>query len=310
MRILPEWQTRLAELYSPEFIDAINQDCVWLVQHDIIQYKTDIMVTTSSTSNSVIKISLLECFPSTSRFNFNTNYYDVIEATPITDHLGSLTFKLKCKFNTPAGVTVTVLPLKPYDKVNMLQAKNEVDYIKESPIYQKLLKERDELLHKIKYVQTEIAYNQMKYNKLDKKLSKIENNYSDTMIKLDSTLSKFKELLEDNKNGHIPAEARLSDEEVERLRAYINNYKPLSSENKKTTINDDLTLSNSNSNISEEDLNHGRTDSIRSGSGSEQSENQDEESKDQDSGREEATSESQESQNQSSVEGQEGKEER
>lgn len=108
---------KFQDLFPSHFIDAVREGCSWLCTHNNITYQTSIMVASDrvivdTPSASILRVGLIDTIKPLS----GLTYYDVVSVTETTDKISNqVVFTVKMKYNTPMGLTITLIPYNYYN---------------------------------------------------------------------------------------------------------------------------------------------------------------------------------------------------
>lgn len=125
--------SKYSDIYPKEFVDCVRKGVSWLCMHNNIVYQSSLSVVTdkfvyNTPGNSVLRIGLID----TTNPLSGLTYYEVISVESSNDEVsGKIVFKLKTKYNTPMGISVTIIPIIHFDpefKPNVYN-KQEVDQL-------------------------------------------------------------------------------------------------------------------------------------------------------------------------------------
>lgn len=123
--------SKYSDIYPKEFVDCVRKGVSWLCMHNNIVYQSSLSVVTdkfvyNTPGNSVLRIGLID----TANPLAGLTYYEVISVESSNDEVsGKIVFKLKTKYNTPMGISVTIIPIIHFDpefKPNVYN-KQEID---------------------------------------------------------------------------------------------------------------------------------------------------------------------------------------
>lgn len=105
------------DVFPSEFIEAVRKGVSWLCTHNNITYQTSIMVASdrviyNTAGSSVLRIGLINVnLPLT-----GLTYYEVKSIEVAKDEVsGNIIFNVKMKYDTPMGLTVSLVPITYFD---------------------------------------------------------------------------------------------------------------------------------------------------------------------------------------------------
>lgn len=120
-------------IFPSSFIRNVNNGANWLVNHANLNYKTNILVTTSdvvyeATAESLLQIGLID----TNNPLKGLKYYDVQDVTELIDEdTQEVTYSLKVKYVIPIEIVVVVTPVKyfNYNEPSLTELTSQVEAI-------------------------------------------------------------------------------------------------------------------------------------------------------------------------------------
>ena len=119
------------DIFPVEFVEAVRKGVSWLCTHNNITYQTSIMVASdrvlyNTAGTSVLRIGLINTdLPLT-----GLTYYEVKSIEVSKDEVSNNTvFTVKMKYNTPIGITVTLVPITYFNPEveEEVYTKSEID---------------------------------------------------------------------------------------------------------------------------------------------------------------------------------------
>lgn len=123
--------SKYSDIYPKEFIECVRNGVSWLCTHNNIVYQSSVMIASdklvyNTPGNSILRIGLID----TTKPLSGLTYYEVLSVETSTDSVsGQVVFNLKCKYTTPMGLSITIIPIMYFDPSVKpdLYSKDEID---------------------------------------------------------------------------------------------------------------------------------------------------------------------------------------
>lgn len=123
-------------MYPSSFVKCVKAGATWLASHSNITYQTSVMMRTDSvlyanSGSELIRLGLIDLDKPLSGLTF----YDITNVTESRDDAtGNIIFRAKCKYKTPLGIDLFLIPIAYFNPDTIKEEKVETEQVENKDV--------------------------------------------------------------------------------------------------------------------------------------------------------------------------------